>query len=292
MREPTEADLKPIPSRYQSARRLLDVLVGDDPVFPLLEAISAGDVTNFRRLLSQSPWKEAALESTHCIYSEDQQQIDANDVRGGLAKKGRGRKDPATKLWGVEHSGKGWKQTSTTYLVNNGKVTRTANQLGNMCARDEYPPVYLLGPRDPVLLNGGHDPKAQLVRYLPMVQNSGAGNMWAGACFNGILNQVDNQKLMRQIQLSRHKRSMPIKNDYAKVNVGINMDRTPVFSIAKWEHKSLTSDGIWDNTMCWPKAKAPQDPGWALLDIDPWNNNGRVRPYNFKNKYVAGQNGV
>jgi ankyrin repeat protein len=87
MAEATAADLSPHPSRYNSSRQLFDVLIGEDSALPLIEASSRGDVTTLKTMLVQSTWTEIALQSPHCVYSQDRAPADKSDVRGVLARK-------------------------------------------------------------------------------------------------------------------------------------------------------------------------------------------------------------
>ncbi|KAF2132056.1 ankyrin [Dothidotthia symphoricarpi CBS 119687] len=85
MAEVNPADLRDLPSRYQSSRGLNDVLIGEDTALPLINTSSTGDITTLRGMLEQSP--EIALESPHRIYHEYRPAKDKNDVRGVLAMK-------------------------------------------------------------------------------------------------------------------------------------------------------------------------------------------------------------
>lgn len=87
MAELTAADLKALPSRYISSRELFDVLIGEDAALPLIEASSKGDGMILQTLLAQSQWIQIALESPHCIYSQDRPPADKSDARGVLARK-------------------------------------------------------------------------------------------------------------------------------------------------------------------------------------------------------------
>jgi hypothetical protein len=85
MAEANPADLKDLPSSYQSSRDLNDVLIGEDTALPLFNTSSMGDIITLRGMLEQSP--EIALESPHRIYHEYRPAKDKNDVRGVLAMK-------------------------------------------------------------------------------------------------------------------------------------------------------------------------------------------------------------
>ena len=82
MEELTVADLKPLPSVYNSSRSLFDVLIGEDTALPLIEASSSGNVTTLRSMLSQPQWIKIAFEEPHCIYSVDRPSYDTSDIRG------------------------------------------------------------------------------------------------------------------------------------------------------------------------------------------------------------------
>jgi Ankyrin repeats (many copies) len=79
------ADLKPGPGIYQSSREVFDVLIGEDAALPLIEALSSGDNTTLRSMLSQPQWIKIALEEPHCIYSQDRPIDDENPVRTVMA---------------------------------------------------------------------------------------------------------------------------------------------------------------------------------------------------------------
>ncbi|KAJ6782500.1 hypothetical protein PWT90_10978 [Aphanocladium album] len=71
-----------------------------------------------------------------------------------------------------------------------------------------------------------------------------------------------------------------------------NIRDRPTFTIAQWDHVPRPTDGLRDNTVCWPTAKAPGDPGFALLNIDPAQamfNRGNA---DYSQPYVPGVNGV
>lgn len=85
MAEVNPADLRDLPSNYQSSRQLNDVLVGEDTAVLLISSSSSGDIATLQGILAQSP--EIALQSPHRIYHEDRPANDKNDVRGVLAMK-------------------------------------------------------------------------------------------------------------------------------------------------------------------------------------------------------------
>lgn len=216
----------------------------------------------------------------------------------------------ATATWSSQHRGKGWQDTAHRAEPN--------------CERDEYPPAYLLSTTDTAFVNAGKDTTGQSVRWLPASQNGAAANgMWAGQCFKTPLNGLTDQQLY-------DKASDPAKNFGVKPNVkspsrsfqtqpatrltnsgntanqtfppaasteyevGITVESRPEFTIVAWEHGNPQSpskdDGLSENP-CWPKAIAPQDPGFTLLTFDKYYN-GNKPPYDYTQPYVPGKNGV
>jgi hypothetical protein len=65
------ADLKALPALYTSSRGVGDVLVGEDPARPIIEACSSGNDTALWSLLSQPEHIKTMLEKPHVIYSAD-----------------------------------------------------------------------------------------------------------------------------------------------------------------------------------------------------------------------------
>lgn len=86
MAEVIEAELKPLPSTYNSSRGLFEVLVGDDTALPLVKASSAGNVADLQTMLAQSPWSEIVLQSPHRIASEIGPRRNESELRSVLAK--------------------------------------------------------------------------------------------------------------------------------------------------------------------------------------------------------------
>lgn len=81
MSEPTVADLKPLPSNYQSSRDEWDVLTGDETAQPLIDAINSNEPTALEDLLSQPQWASIALSKPHIIYSEHRRREHEGEVR-------------------------------------------------------------------------------------------------------------------------------------------------------------------------------------------------------------------
>lgn len=80
MAEPTLQDLKPGHASYQSSRGAWDVLVGEDPVRPLINAIFSDEANELPTLLSQPEWTLKALETNHGIFSTKKQRQDPDEL--------------------------------------------------------------------------------------------------------------------------------------------------------------------------------------------------------------------
>lgn len=81
MAQLTTADLKELPSGYNSSRGFNDVLMGEDAARPIIDAVSSGDDTALQNLLSQPQWIKIMLEKPHTIYSESRPSKGPDDVR-------------------------------------------------------------------------------------------------------------------------------------------------------------------------------------------------------------------
>jgi hypothetical protein len=59
----------------------------------------------------------------------------------------------------------------------------------------------------------------------------------------------------------------------------------PEFTIDTWGHTPIKEDGLFEND-CWPEAKTPKDPGFALLSYDSWfTSNNRKPLFDYTKKY-------
>lgn len=85
MVEPTIADLRTLPSRYNSARALFDLILEGDTAYALIEACSSGDASTVRDLLEQPEWISKSMDKPHFIYSVDRPSTGPGDLRGVLA---------------------------------------------------------------------------------------------------------------------------------------------------------------------------------------------------------------
>jgi hypothetical protein len=163
------------------------------------------------------------------------------------------------------------------------------------CDMDEYPPAYLLTPRDQAYVLAGKHRDGQMVRWLPAPENQGAGSMWKGACFHAPLNELSAQQIVDLANDNtknfgrRPSVVNPTSTDY---KVGITVAQKPEFTIAQWNHAGTAGsqdDGLSQNP-CWPQAIAPLDPGFTILSVDRYYDN-KVIPYDYRKDYIAGVNG-
>ncbi|KAK4184949.1 hypothetical protein QBC35DRAFT_538819 [Podospora australis] len=197
----------------------------------------------------------------------------------------------ATGSWSAARSGQGW--TDIAYRRHTGT-----------CDRDEYPPAYLLHPGHTAVMLGGKPPanspqpyRGQYVRYLRHDHNRAAGQMWKGVCFSHPLSALkDDHEITRAIKKDpkRYTLQHPGRNKKKTTdNIfgSITVLHRPEFTIAHWDHTPMPDDGMWDND-CWPEKIATKDPGFAVMDFDPWYvNYNRTPQWNYKKPYVNGSNG-
>lgn len=79
-----------------------------------------------------------------------------------------------TSTWAAEHTGGIQKGSSNTRDEEWKNVKHRDEQA---CDMDEYPPAYLLTPNDSAFQLAGRDKDAQVMRWLPRRENTGAGSM-------------------------------------------------------------------------------------------------------------------
>jgi ankyrin repeat protein len=87
MAQSTAADLTDWPNGYDSSRDVGDVLLGEDTARVVIEASLSGDDTALQSLLSQPHWIKTMLETTHCIYQEDEPKQNPDHVREVSARR-------------------------------------------------------------------------------------------------------------------------------------------------------------------------------------------------------------
>ena len=187
--------------------------------------------------------------------------------------------------WSKEHKGNGW--------------TDKGHRAAPDCDRDEYPPAYYLNDMHPAWIYGGQDTRGQVIRYLPADENRNAGRvLFKRTCFDPPVKALSDRALVDKVQLApaANRDRIIVNPDKTQTLAVVTVDLRPEFTITAWAHAANppANDGLWDNK-CWPKAIAPNDPGFALLEVDPWYN-GRFTPdrvpYNYDKEYVPGKNGV
>jgi hypothetical protein len=173
----------------------------------------------------------------------------------------------APRLWTDQHDGDGWQDEQY--------------RQEEFCDRDEYPPLYLLGPNDPAYVNSGRDTSGQMIRFVPWKQNQDAGKIWKSVCFNPIfkdkLSDTQFENRFRNANMVGPRQ----KNGNTQYYAQIQADHRPEFSFGTWGHDaSGRDDGLWENP-CWPNMLAPEDPGYAIFTFDQWYG-GRAPPYNYR----------
>jgi hypothetical protein len=157
------------------------------------------------------------------------------------------------------------------------------------CDRDEYPPAYLLYPAHPAFSQAGLNSQGQSVRLLPDTENRSAGQMWRGVCFKPSMEDLSHAEFERKVRAAVNP-SYARKAGVDQTFVAATVTTRPEFTIAKWEHKAPPApDGLKENP-CWPSGIAKDDPGFVLLDFDPYYQ-GMKPPYDYRKPYVKGSNG-
>lgn len=183
----------------------------------------------------------------------------------------------ATATWASQHRGAGW-----------------VDHLTSQCDMDEWPPAGLLSPRDDAFVYGGMDNRGQMVRFLPSGENRGAASMWSLMCFPSAMAQFPNSRLTSIANAAPGRMTRSQTRVVINTTKGVRTTITKVittvqYSIALEHRPALTitryppaqpSDGLKLNP-CWNQARAPQDPGIALLTYDAFYG-GRAPPYNYQ----------
>lgn len=103
--------------------------------------------------------------------------------------------------------------------------------------------------------------------------------MWNNMCFKDTLRSLSNNEFKARVK----KNSPTIKNlnaNHVEYEGWVEANDHPYFAIKDWEQTAAPNDGLELNP-CWPKGLAPLDPGFAILDYDPWYN-GKQKPYDYK----------
>lgn len=195
----------------------------------------------------------------------------------------------ATASWSSQHSGDGWQNND--YYESLSKTDK------NGCQKDEFPPAYLLSKNDPAFAQGGQNMNGQAVRFLPRKDNGAGGRLWKGICFRPLTNELTNAELKKGIVDDKNKRIIVVNQATTQTLASMTVNKRPEFIFDSWPqapappagHANWGDSGLAANP-CWHQARQAQDPGFAILDFDPWYQINPP-PYNYKAKYVAGSNG-
>lgn len=170
-----------------------------------------------------------------------------------------------------KHPGRVTGAAVTQYANEHNDVWYTewapAKRLGKrQCERDEYPPGYFWH-REP----GGALAAGQLVRLIPYAENGGAGQLWKAFCekdpkggdLKTSTTTTSGNKVTVRNTVSEHwTRQTQVTQKVWSLTFDPQMPNPP-------------DDGLWDNP-CWPSTLIPKDPGFALLNDDPWNQKRQV----------------
>ncbi|KAL1835525.1 hypothetical protein VTJ49DRAFT_6539 [Mycothermus thermophilus] len=154
------------------------------------------------------------------------------------------------------------------------------------------PPAYLLNDLHTAWINGGVDYSGHAVRYVPDEENRKAGAMWKGMCFKQPLDKMSDRDIIDKVAAAARAAGNPAATNglATTTQAAITANYKPEFTITAWDHQPLPNDGLNANP-CWPSRIAPQDPGFALNTVDAYYG-GNQPPYNYKQPYVPGVNGV
>ncbi|KAK0610895.1 hypothetical protein B0T14DRAFT_500090 [Immersiella caudata] len=152
---------------------------------------------------------------------------------------------------------------------------------GKGCERDEWPPRFFW-PGDAVARQKGME---QRVRLIPAAQNGGAGSMFREFCIDNAAavkkkqptdpDLVDPKFIVTKEQNSRTDKAGPGGTPTVFTTVSVQTGHA-VFDIQDWDNlpeepDALPDDQKWHGLKenpCWPKALAPEDPGFVLLTND------------------------
>lgn len=231
---------------------------------------AAGAVkTQVAKTCDQS-WSQACFHYSSAIRVNPSWATLVCPPEAAITSRGK-QKRPVVAEWNKQHSGTGWLDQT----------------LRDTCERDEYPPIYMLGPSDTALINSGKAPAAnqpytgQLIRLLPDDENSKAGGMWRQACFKGPTKALSDREFRDKFNAapaSDKKKTNP-KPGVVQTMVQVTVNSRPEFTISSWGQAGNPpqDDGLRDNP-CWPRARAPNDPMYNLLTYDP--RYGRMAPPN------------
>lgn len=114
--------------------------------------------------------------------------------------------------------------------------------------------------------------------------------MWKGTCFLKPLQELTDAEFRNQFNRAPNKKA-DMSTGITSLLASITVSHWPEFTVTAWDHAANppADDGLYSN-QCWPSGIAAGDPGFALLNFDPWYK-GRAPPYDYRKPYVQGANG-
>lgn len=227
----------------------------------------------------KAAWPQACYHYSSAIRVNTEWATLTCPPEAATTSREREKDSPAIRTWAKEHRGKGWKDPN--------------------CDRDEYPPMYLINESMVEWKKGGNSSKGQLVRFIDNKQNQNAGReLFNGICFKSPLVDLADRSFKDKVVLApQHLTSTNVVHPHkTQTLAAITVGKWPEFTITAWDHAANppVDDGLWDNS-CWPQARVPKDPGFALLEVDPWNkatHKTKKHDWDYTKDYVPGVNGV
>jgi hypothetical protein len=181
-----------------------------------------------------------------------------------------------TVSWKAQHTGAGW--------------TDETNREHDDCEMDEFPPAYLLHKQDPAWYNGGKDRTGQLMRWLPADDNGVGGTLWKGVCFKPPMEELTDTEFKDKVNAAANKQVIKAPG-LTRTLARATVTSQPEFILDTWAHSKNPppNDGL-NKNKCWPSGIAAADPGFVLLNFDPFYN-GQAPPYDYTKPYKKGSNG-
>ena len=163
---------------------------------------------------------------------------------------------------------------------------------------------------------GGEASDAQLIRWLKGTitssfprnttnpgqgrWNGQAAEMWGGVCFIPSMNDwvekdftdavAKDLAKVQQVTVQSTGKQNSITKTITEIQFSATAEKIPEFTITKWPTPPAGSDKGLKVNDCWPKQIAAQDPGFVLLNIDPYNAN-KAPQWDYKAAYKQGTNG-
>jgi hypothetical protein len=101
----------------------------------------------------------------------------------------------------------------------------------------------------------------------------------------------DDLTKQEQISIVSMGKGNTITKTITEIQFSATAEKIPEFTITKWPTPPAGSDKGLKVNDCWPKQIALDDPGFVLLNIDPYNKNKPAPQWDYKKQYVKGVNG-